>query len=64
MAKEHPNCRRQIIKKGIVPLPSADEWDGRAADASGKPFTAFDGNMRLQMGKMILEGYEWPAKSN
>jgi hypothetical protein len=56
-AKEHPGCRRVIVNRGIHPHPSAAEWEGMAIEPNGKPYDLGKGNMRLQMGTMIREGF-------
>ncbi|MBS1701760.1 MAG: hypothetical protein JST12_08865 [Armatimonadetes bacterium] len=55
-SKEHPNCRREIVKHGLRPSPTVSNWDGTAVGLKGQN-VFISGLMRTQMARMINEGY-------
>ena len=59
-AMERPRCRKQIIAGKLRPyIGELGFWDGfTARDPSGRKVFLSDG-MKLQMGRMLREGY-WP----
>ncbi len=55
--KERPRCRKVIVERGYRPYLVDREWDGlHCVDPDGRRTGMSDG-LRLQMKKMILEGY-------
>ncbi len=54
--KEHPNCRKVILRDGILPYIVGGVWDNFTVVGREGRYVGLSDNMRLQIRKMVREG--------